>query len=631
MAIAFIPEPKQLSPGRGHFQLPVRPVIAIHDHTCAAAAEEVRGILGPKAAMYAAVPEAPAAVSLRIVTIGHLQGYRLAINADGAAITGNDLDGLHYGVQTLRQIVAQSPGGKLPHLEITDWPDLAQRGLYYDICRGRVPKRERLIQLIDQLAQYKMNHFQLYIEHTFQFRRHPDIGKGASPLSPDDILALDAHCRARRIEMVPSLASFGHLGPVLKHPQYHHLAEDWGVNKYVDPTVLNDPHIRRLRAWSLSPANPEVYTFLDELFAEFLPLFSSDRFNVCCDETWTLGLGQSHALCEKIGKGRVYLNHLLRLRELAAKYGKRIMFWGDIIRSHPELISEIPSDVTVLDWGYDAETPFEAIRDFKKAGVPFHACPGTSGWVSLFPRLHESRANIAGFSAAAKKYGAEGLLNTDWGDGGHQNFMEYSWYGYLFGAEQGWNTTADQKSFTERFCRVFLNATDQKLVRAIGELGDITHTRVMPHYQSVWRHIIFSRPGEAVFTLGVGDAFISRNGKLARRRLRLDAAFGAKTLDRLDALRPVIAAHVGKTGEDPLGVLSYWLFALDTLRHAARKLTVLGPDGSDTASARKALHREMRQLQQRLEKLWAARNRPSEIRITLGLYRNVLKALEQKL
>ncbi len=184
-------------------------------------------------------------------------------------------------------------------------------------------------------------------------------------------------------------------------------------------------------------------------------MFSSGRFNVCCDETSDLGSGQSYRLCKKLGKGRVYLNHILKLNDLCRKYGKKMRFWGDIIRHHPELIPEIPKDVTVLDWGYEYDHNFETIRDFKKAGLKFYACPSVSSYSALFPRLPQANANIAGFAKAACKYGGQGLLNTDWGDGGHYNFMEYSWHGFLFGAEQGWNTKADQKSFTSRFCRLF--------------------------------------------------------------------------------------------------------------------------------------------------------------------------------
>ena len=35
-------------------------------------------------------------------------------------------------------------------------------------------------------------------------------------------------------------------------------------------------------------------------------------------------------------------------------------FWGDIIMQHPELIGEMPRDVTALEWGYEHDHPFDA-------------------------------------------------------------------------------------------------------------------------------------------------------------------------------------------------------------------------------------------------------------------------------
>ena len=118
------------------------------------------------------------------------------------------------------ELLELNPAGTLPVLTIDDWPDFKDRGIYYDVARGRVPKTERLVALAGALSQFKINQLQPYIEHTFSFRGHPDIGKGASPLKPDDILALDQACRDRHVELVPSLASFGHLSPVLRLPQY---------------------------------------------------------------------------------------------------------------------------------------------------------------------------------------------------------------------------------------------------------------------------------------------------------------------------------------------------------------------------------------------------------------------------
>ncbi len=606
LSLALLPQPKSLKIAKGSFRIPASGTIGITDSTLFPAAEQSKSLF-PHHSINIILPGITDSLSIRIAQGLKSGGYSLAINPDGITLDADSVSAAFHGLQTLNQISLQSRTGTLPCLQIEDWPDFADRGVYYDVCRGRVPKLEQLLQMVDQLAHYKINHFQLYVEHTFLFRGHPDIGKDVSPLTAEDILTLDRHCRDLHIELVPSLASFGHLATVLKHPQYHALAE----------TAAHH---------SLSPANPKSYTFLDSLFAEFLPLFSSKRFNVCCDEVMDLGNGQSSALCKKKGKGEVYLGHIVKLNQLARKYGKQIMFWGDIIRHYPALINQIPKDVTVLDWGYNYNHMFETIEDFKNAGLPFFACPGTSSWCALFPRLPEAMANIAGFAAAGKKFGAQGFLNTDWGDGGHYNFMEYSWHGYLFGAEQAWNTQANQKDFTDRFTRLFLHSDRQELATALTALGDVTHLSFKGIYQSIWQTLFFAPANDPIFQKTTPlFAAQSRNNCITEGPLRLDAKLGRQTLERLVKIRKTFATR--HPGEDPIGVLPYWVFAVDTITHAARKLTVLAPGGSNTPAARKALAHEMTALQVRFEKLWHARNRQSELNTTLTRYAQAIRTL----
>jgi hexosaminidase len=625
MKIVFIPEPKHVDIKDGALALPAVPSVGIASQELYSAACVIREFL-PRASVNIAV--AGVADTIKLSIDGRLRagGYTLRITTKGIAIAGQSPAAVAHGVQTLRQIAEQS-GRTLPHLAIRDWPDLADRGVYYDICRGRVPKLERLMEQADQLARYKVNQLQLYIEHTFAFRGHPNIGKGASPLTAEDILKLDEYCAARGIELVPSLATFGHLHPILRLPEYHHLAEDLGVGKL---EALEDTRAawQKRKAWSLSPAVPEVYEFLDSLFSEFLPLFRSKQFNICCDETFDLGLGQSYKLCQKHGKGKVYLEHICKVRDLAAKYGKTIMFWGDIIRHYPELIDEIPKDVLVLDWNYSGTHKFNTIKDFKEAGVPFYGCPGTSSWQSLFPRLPEAMANIHGFAKAAKRHGAQGLLNTDWGDGGHYNFMELSWHGYLFGAEQSWNVRADQETFTARFARLFLKCAEPALVKAIDELGRVAFVHSAWLYQGLWQHAFFAPAGDELFRLMRDtDTLEFVDGKVRKTTGPLEAALGKRYLKRIEKVRATLARYAGKRGIDPQGILPYWLFATDTMVCATRKLAVLAPGGTDTPAARRALKREMTALMKRFEKLWMARNRRSEIRITLARYRRAIKSL----
>lgn len=620
-AFALIPHPHSIRMGSGCFRYPARGTIAIPDHTFYDVAVEARSIFkGYRIAPIVTGVKDP--VVICPARNLNPQGYRLKIAANSVSLEAESAVAAFHGLETLKQIAMQSRQGILPCLTITDWPDFPVRGVYYDVTRGRVPKRERFLELADQLSHYKINQLQLYLEHTFRFRGHPDIGKGASPMTAEDILEIDALCRKRHIELVPSLASFGHMANVLKHKRYHHLAEDWGKSKYLDPEAYKHHCIR---AWSLSPANPQIYEFLDSLFSELLPLFSSDKFNVCCDETWDLGLGQSYQLCKKKGRGRVYLDHILRLRGLAAKHGKKIQFWGDIILHYPELIKDIPGDVTVLDWGYAYNVAIDKLAHFKKAGLPFYVCPGTSSWVSLFPRLPEAIANIHRYSKAGKKYGGKGLLNTDWGDGGHYNFMEFSWHGYLFGAEQSWNIDADRKSFTKRFVKLFLRSDSKALVRAIETLGDISYLN-LGYYQSVWQHVFFATVDDHVFRDTKPVATVSINGRIRKTRIEWNAVFGRRVMRSLEKVRGILQDEAKKTGVDPQKVLPYWIFAVDTISHAARKLAVFGAGGKATPLSCRALRTEMAGLMKRFEKLWMARSRRSEIRITLARYRKALRS-----
>ena len=365
------------------------------------------------------------------------EGYTLQIGADGVSIAASDEAGLFYGVQTLRQLL-RAYGARVPALTIRDTPVLAHRGLMLDISRGKVPKLETLLRLVDGLAACKYNQLQLYIEHTFDFPSHPEIGAGTDPLTAQDVLVLDRYCRERHVELVANFQSFGHQRHLLSLPRYSHLDEvGW--------------------RWSLTPAREETYQLLDELYSDFLPAFTSEWLNVDCDETWDLGSGQSKDLVREMGLGRVYLQHILRLRELAAKYGRRIMVWADVLHHHPELVAEVPDDILLLDWEYESAEHYPTTAVLGRSGRTFWVCPGTSSWNTLFPRLDNAVQNTQRFVRDGLANGATGMLLTDWGDYGHYLPQSLAWYPYLFGAATAWSgAQASPEAFERAFAVQFL-------------------------------------------------------------------------------------------------------------------------------------------------------------------------------
>ena len=103
----------------------------------------------------------------------------------------------------------------------------------------------------------------------------------------------------------------------------------------------------------------------------------------------------AHLEVERLGKGRVYLDFLLKIYQAVKSRGRTMQFWSDIVLHYPELIGELPRDVIALDWGYDADHPFEKETiTLADARVPFYVCPGTSSWLSITGRTDNAIANL---------------------------------------------------------------------------------------------------------------------------------------------------------------------------------------------------------------------------------------------
>src|ERR687886_926851 len=248
-------------------------------------------------------PENEIGVLLRFAPerVPHPQGYALRVTPTRIEIDARTEQGLFYGICTLIQLIEQH-GRQLPCLEIADWPDFAARGVMLDISRDKVPRMETLFELVDMLAGWKINQLQLYTEHTFAYREHPEVWVAASPLTGDEILELDEYCSQRYVELVPNQNSFGHMHRYLTHPRYAALAEIHGTFQ-TQWGPMEGP-------FSLCPIDPGSLELVRSLYDELLPHFRSRMFNVGCDETFDLGQGRSREACAERGTARVYLDYL---------------------------------------------------------------------------------------------------------------------------------------------------------------------------------------------------------------------------------------------------------------------------------------------------------------------------------
>lgn len=161
---------------------------------------------------------------------------------------------------------------------------------------------------------------------------------------------------------------------------------------------------------------------------------------ILCDELWALGKGASETMFKEKGFEQVFANHINRIHDELAKYGKRIIVAGDEPLKHPGVLSLLKKDIILLPWDYSPRESFvEILEPFAAHHFDMIVTPGVSCWRKIFPDFRVSKINIRNFTRGAVEYDAIGVLNSTWDDWGI-NFFSNNRYGIAYGADQGWHS-----------------------------------------------------------------------------------------------------------------------------------------------------------------------------------------------
>ena len=271
---------------------------------------------------------------------------------------------------------------------------------------------------------------------------------------------------------------------------------------------------------TLDPARPGSLALVRELLGELLPLFSSRRVNIGLDETWELPRARLDE----------YFAWIATLRALPELDGHEVIIWGDMFSGDPALVAKVPEGVTVCEWGYDAEYPFdERLALLARAGLPFWVAPGTSSWLSIGGRLTNAVENCRNAAAAALEHGGLGFLNTDWGDRGHLQQWPVSDPGFAYGAAVSWCLASNRE--LDLAPALSTHAFDDPtggLAAALLTIGDVHRavTPQIPNHSILAMHLYFPqiRVGRGI-TKGITDAELASvaaqaRGGSGRRRAR---------------------------------------------------------------------------------------------------------------
>ena len=602
--LKLIPQPKTIQHAAGDCPLGSALDIAIEDPVLKNEADVLAEDLAPRLAhlesdarlkivlaLTPAIDGAPAADG---------QAYRLTTGADGIRIEGVDAEAVFYGTRTLLQIIDnQRAPSRIPALVITDWPDIRYRASQHD-TRSQIMQTTALKRFIRGLADFKYNQFYLYVENAFQYSKHPQISPDYS-LSPDDVRELVAFGKRYHVDIVPIQQSLGHQPDLLRLPQYTHLAES------------QEPIPGCHFLWTLSPAHPQTYELLGDMYADWLAVAPSKFFHVGCDEAYDLGLGATKDQAAQIGVGGVLVEHIKRLQKLLPE-GKRIGVWSDMLLKHKKDVEgRIPKDVIIYDWHYTPQTDgYPSVEWFRKQGLDVFICPTTVCHDWEFVDTESITRNIELFTAAGKKHGAIGFLNTNW-EFPYQGFIDIGWHGFAYGADAAWSGDASLRQaevFDARFAKVFFRADGAdlgKVFRLLGEPNEILR-REWP--EAVWmrsRDFFHENPQTQDYAMELDRIFLGQRGYHMYSRDQL-----ARAANRILA----VAAHADRLLAAGAASAEANREVLPVLEYASRKRHYL---------ARRLLY--MQSARDSYEQALALRNHPVMVNAALQDARALLEAL----
>ena len=294
------------------------------------------------------------------------EGYSIEIG-DYVAIKANTPTGAYWATRTLLQILEQYQGTHLPKGTIRDWPDYAIRGFMIDCGRKYIPL-DYLEQYSKIMAYYKMNTLQVHLndngfkqyfgndwDETYAAFRleselFPELSAKDGCYGKDEFRQFQKDAAKMGVNIIPEIDVPAH------SLAFTHYRKEFGTEKYgVDHLDL---------------FNPNVYSFLDSLFTEYLegddPVFVGKQVHIGTDE-------YSNAEKETVEKFRAFTDHYIRHIE---SFGKQACVWGAL--THAKGDTPVKSENVIMHIWYNG---YANPTDMKEQGYQLISIPDGSVYI----------------------------------------------------------------------------------------------------------------------------------------------------------------------------------------------------------------------------------------------------------
>ena len=288
------------------------------------------------------------------------EGYDIAIG-DCVKVSANEPVGVYWATRTLLQMGEQYGNGNLPKGHIRDWPDYGIRGLLIDCGRKFIPMNY-LRDLARIMSYYKMNFMhvvlnnngfkayfnddwnQTYAAFRLECETYPGLTARDGHYTKKEFIHFQEEAAERFVEIIPEIdvpahsLAFSHYKPELGSKEY-------GMDH-------------------LNLSHPEVYSFVDALFKEYLdgenPVFRGPKVHIGTDE-------YSNKKKEVVEQFRAFTDHYIKYVE---GFGKQACVWGALTHAAGE--TPVKSDNVIMYAWYNG---FANPKDMVQQGYNLISIP----------------------------------------------------------------------------------------------------------------------------------------------------------------------------------------------------------------------------------------------------------------
>ena len=407
-SLRLIPRPASISWGKGHAQLPetltVSPLLP----------QVIQTQLSQQAGIKVKATTKAPLLSVRLDRrLPGREAYRLSVGPRGMQLLARDSSGLLQGGQTLLQLVGQY-GRRLPQLSITDSARFAWRGIMLDVSRHFM-SADFIIQLLDEMARYKMNRFHWHLvdgggwrfpsdkyplltkkaawrtiadwdswwQHDRRFVDEGTPGAYGGAYTKDDIRRVVAHATRLGITVVPEIELPGHSNEL--------------------PAAY--PELTCKGKWTFDATDvcigrESTFRFFEDILGEVLELFPSYYIHIGGDEAAMNHWGSCPDCRARMQQEGLKDEHELqsymirRIERYLNGKGRQLIGWDEI------LMGGLAPNAAVMSWRGE-----EGGITAAKAGHKVVMTPGNYVYLDFYQRESkgEPRA-IGGFTPLEKTY-----------------------------------------------------------------------------------------------------------------------------------------------------------------------------------------------------------------------------------